>query len=143
MASLNLSLPDDLKERMSAANLNWSALAKEAFINALDIEDMKATGKIREAGIARLRESKRKNTEREHAEGAAAGREWALDAAEYDDLKPVADLADEERDDVADALCHTLHEASYDIEACLGTINPSEAFAEGFVAGVAEVLAEV
>lgn len=86
MARLNISIPDELRERMEGLNVNWSSLAQAAFSHAVDLEQMKAQGLELEGGLERLRADRNRHGELEEASGFKAGVAWALEDASYDDL---------------------------------------------------------
>lgn len=92
MATLNISLPDDLKARMDSAGANWSAIARRAF--ELHLNSTARTEGDMDAAIARLRASKQKIEEKERPEWTELGRKWAMDEAEYDELRRMAELGD-------------------------------------------------
>jgi hypothetical protein len=93
MARINVSVPDSLRERMSALDqqVNWSEVAQLAFEreiiahNNLEIEDM-------EQVIERLKVSKAEHEKAENELGKKEGHEWACRVASYGDLKKVSDL---------------------------------------------------
>lgn len=93
MATLNISLPDELKMRMDATNENWSAIARRAF--ELQLKSTMSIGDDdMNAVIERLRASKQKIEEEQRPVWIEGGRKWAMEAAEYDELERVAQLAD-------------------------------------------------
>ncbi|MGC8591321.1 hypothetical protein [Acidithiobacillus sp.] len=66
-------------------DVNWSAVAQAAFSRTLEIERLKRTD-MDAANIERLRKSKEGAIESWEAAGHAAGKRWALESAEYDDV---------------------------------------------------------
>jgi N-methylhydantoinase B/oxoprolinase/acetone carboxylase alpha subunit len=152
MARINLSIPDDMKVRMDQSlEENWSAVAKEAFAHRLEINKLKGSDmQAQAAGIERLRASKQKNTEREHAEGVNLGKKWAIEYAEYDQLRRVANLRERYRTDgEMDSSLLTLAINDYDqlssgdiaemMDEVLDTQKPSDSMVVGFVEGAGEV----
>jgi len=93
MATLNISLPDELKMRMDATNENWSAIARRAF--ELQLNSTMKVGEDMEAVIERLRASKQKIEQEQRPEWTKEGREWAMYFAEYDQLQRIVKLANE------------------------------------------------
>ncbi|MGR9055505.1 hypothetical protein ACU8NH_06255 [Rhizobium leguminosarum] len=118
MATLNISLPDELKMRMDATNENWSAIARRAF--ELQLKSTMSIGEDdMNTVIERLRASKQKIEEEQRPEWIEDGRKWAMGTAEYDELERVAQLAeqlDAEAMDPPDAgaLFRALCEAIYE-----------------------------
>lgn len=94
MARVNISIPDELKARMDGLNCNWSAIAQKAFMQVVEIEQLKSSNQSLEAGLLRLRGSKRMNVERERTEGFIHGQTWALEEAKYDQLEELAQLSE-------------------------------------------------
>lgn len=93
MATLNISLPDELKMRMDANHENWSAIARRAF--ELQLNSTMKVGADMESVIERLRASKQKIEQEQRPEWTKEGREWAMEFAEYDQLQRAAKLANE------------------------------------------------
>jgi len=96
MARTTISLPDDLKREMDklGGDANWSALAAETFlaeINRIKTRKAALEGKPMKAAIERLRKSKEDFTKLAHGRGQADGTEWAMESAEYGELKRLAD----------------------------------------------------
>lgn len=153
MARVNLSVPDQLKSDMDGFDLNWSAIAQEAFSNQIAIQRLKERNMHTEAGIERLRASKVSNTERTRAEGSRLGKEWALQHATYDELQRVAELSKSIgalRDvGVSTLLARAINEDGRE-SAVLGCVfgNMSQGeltddLIEGFIEGATEVFALV
>ncbi len=96
MPKITIYVPDDLKAKMDAAEKyepNWSALAQEAF----QLECGRITNRKRSKGkmdqvIERLRKSKENVANTDKVSGHAAGRDWAMKRAQYDELARVAAL---------------------------------------------------
>src|SRR5258705_7140093 len=85
MARINVSVPDSLKERMSAldARVNWSEVAQTAFEREIvkhnfEVENM-------EQVIERLRVSKGEYEASENERGRKDGCDWACRYATYGD----------------------------------------------------------
>ncbi len=92
MARINISVPDGLRERMSALDerVNWSEVAQTAFEREIirhnfEVENM-------EQVIERLRVSKSEYETTEYERGRKDGHDWACRHATYADLKAVCDL---------------------------------------------------
>src|SRR5262249_47730364 len=88
-------VPDELKAKMDSFDSegpNWSGIAQAAFQSECDRmhNRKKGAGKMN-AVIQRLRASKIKVEDQEHAAGLAAGRKWAMEDAEYDELARVVE----------------------------------------------------
>ena len=94
MPKMNIYVPDEMKARMDAAEkrANWSAIAQRAF--DLELNHLEAITEIKSMTdvIARLRASKQKSAHASIADGRTAGRQWAMQRAEYSELKRVAAL---------------------------------------------------
>src|SRR6476620_501940 len=92
MARINVSVPDSLKERMSAldSRVNWSEVAQAAFEREIIKHNFEV--KNMEQVIERLRASKTAFAEKEQADGLAHGRSWAQQHASYKHLRAVVDL---------------------------------------------------
>ena len=152
MARMNISVPDDVKSRMDAAEepVNWSAVASRAFEIELGEIAKRKQEKDMSDVIARLRASKLENTDEEYKTGQAYGRQWAEQAAEYAELKRLA-VADESRSrDNWDWDGRSIVKAATDNEQDeVGYIwedelpPDSEDYFNGFVDGAVEVFEEV
>ena len=94
MPKITIYVPDDLKAEMDAAEKfepNWSALAQEAFrLECGRLKNRKRSKGKMEAAIERLRKSKERVENEEVVQGHRAGREWATNEAQYDELERVA-----------------------------------------------------
>jgi hypothetical protein len=103
MARINISIPDELKEEMDLyGSVNWSKFAKDAFTSQVNI--LKLRGKnMHAAGLERLCISRNTNAELVTAEAFAAGKNWALEDAEYASLKRVTEIDTSELQDPGDA----------------------------------------
>jgi hypothetical protein len=145
MARINVSVPDSLRERMSALDhqVNWSEVAQTAFEREIikhnfEVENM-------EDVIERLRASKTDFAEKELADGRAHGRNWAQQHASFEDLRAVANLD----------LTHETNHAAL-VDKTLGNTDlnrddsfwqdgdefwtlPSNEYVEGFVAGAEDI----
>jgi hypothetical protein len=91
-ARTTITVPADLKARMEAIDqeVNWSALACQAFEERLaEIVKTKGNATMEEA-IARLRASKRRLESRQYQDGRGAGDRWAKDSAEAEELTRLA-----------------------------------------------------
>jgi hypothetical protein len=92
MARINLSIPDDLRTRMTALekHFNWSEVAAAAF----EREIAKATfdeDKM-DTVIERLRASKNDYERDQRSNGLTAGEAWAKNVATFRDFKKLARL---------------------------------------------------
>jgi hypothetical protein len=149
MARINVSVPDSLRERMSAldSRVNWSEVAQTAFEREIvkhnfEVENM-------EQVIERLRASKTAFAEKEQADGLKHGRSWAQQHASYEELRTVANLDLTNETDYA-AL----------VDKALGNIDlhwddsfwqdgddvrrlPSNEYVQGFVDGALDVWSQV
>lgn len=146
MARLNISITDELKDRMTGLNVNWSALAQEAFAAAVAVEELRGKGKDIEAGLARLRADKHRHAEREQAEGFRCGAYWALEEASYDELAAAAAVAravSEPAEAKAWVERH-LDATGFDLpDMPPTTANVSAPWALGYLQGAADVFAKV
>lgn len=148
MARVNISIPDELKANMDGLNCNWSAIAQEAFTQVVEIEQLKINNQSLEAGLVRLRGSKRMNTERESTEGFIHGQTWALEEARYDQLKELAQLKVAVDGDSAALvkaitfLTEKLKGEAFDLPG-MPEVEVSAMYAVGYLKGVADVFARV
>jgi hypothetical protein len=158
-----VTIPPDLKKRMDAVkeDVNWSAVASHAFEEKLiEIASRKGKQDMNDV-IQRLRASKGRCEDKHFKEGETAGRKWAKERAEVDELERL-DAWDWNR--VFDAECpsaaavhfyYKLHpERGRDIRAAndfwsnqLGeygdTLLEDPMFLKGFVNGALDVWHEV
>lgn len=150
MARINLSIPDETKEQMDRfAGENWSKVAQDAFATRLNILKLKGID-MEAAGIERLRASKAKNSEREYAQYFEEGKRWALNEAEYDEAKSVAELNDVGAFTADSVIASILGDLNMDgylrrmkKEDIFGQHEPSDSAVDGFVAGVAAVFEKI
>jgi hypothetical protein len=96
MARTTISLPDELKREMDkiGGDANWSALAADTFlaeINRIKARKAALKGKPMEAAINRLRQSKVEFLGAAQERGKADGTRWAMETADYGELKRLAD----------------------------------------------------
>ena len=93
MARMNISVPDDVKDRMDAVEepVNWSAVASRAFSIELGEIAKRNQEKDMSAVIDRLRASKIEHMDVKEMEGFDAGQEWATQTAEFHELDRLAD----------------------------------------------------
>ncbi len=90
MARINITVPDEVKERMkNHPHINWSKAATECFINTMNSgeETMNSNGMAK--AIARLLASKANFGKESREKGCKAGYEWAMNDADYYDLLDV------------------------------------------------------
>ena len=151
MARINISVTDELKLRMDALSVNWSQVAQEAFAVAVEIAELKGKSMNKEAGIARLRANKATKHDLLRTQAHAAGAEWAIETAEYDQLARVAKLAEGLGGEwgsrgamcfLAQAIDEGAREDSI-AEELFGADWPTDAQVEAFIEGAAEVFDEV
>ena len=143
MARVNISIPDELRQRMGGLNCNWSAIAQEAFTHAVELEELRGAGRDMDAGLARLRVSKHGRVEREGALGFQHGMNWALEQASFDELREMVDTLSEELPEKVVAWVNAHRDATG-----LDGLGPpksdvSVAYAQGYLQGAADVLAQV
>jgi hypothetical protein len=145
-------------------DVNWSALAADAFTAELQrIKARKAAlkGKPMDATIDRLRQSKKTYLAAAVERGNADGVTWAMESAEYGELKAIADKwPDVQTCDTDDAFGPPAvflsmfavdpvdHESNNDFWDALGKERSdddqySAPYWEGFVAGALEVWEEI
>lgn len=148
MARMNISISEELKVAMEGLNCNWSAIAQAAFINAVEIEQLKGEGKLMEAGIARLRVSKQANVQQERNDGFIHGQNWALEDSSYEELKEIANMHDwaiknpERQDEAIELLTKLLNQGNFDLPG-LPQIKVSINYAMGYLEGAAKVFSKV
>ena len=148
MPSVNVYVSAELRDRMARHELNWSQIASAGFVRAIDLEELKLINEM-ETGLARLRQSRGDSAIGRRAEGFKAGKIWALNAAEYDELKRVAALrATDYANDMYGYQPHVVQAIYGDVNlsAISGTIEKvfgdgpvTEESWEGFVEGAGEV----
>jgi hypothetical protein len=157
---MNLYLPDSLKADMDAiSEVKWSQVAQVALRNAVEIHRRKQVD-ITSAQLERLRAGRARAEDLSEADAVAAGKRWALENAEYEELKAVAELAsqpDEVWRGEPDAygwgrmLLDAIHgEGEWtrsDLEdfcsASVGSKYPEAYQVRGFIEGAAEVFDKV
>jgi hypothetical protein len=90
MARINLSIPDDLRTRMSAldSRFNWSEVAQAAFER--EVSAATFNGEDMESVIERLKASKEEYEAAERGDGLRHGREWAKLTASFKDLRAMS-----------------------------------------------------
>ena len=161
MPNITISIPADLAARLEAVKPNIENLSR---IAAACIEQ---EVKIQEAlqldpasaGIQRLRKSKASHRQNARTEGLEAGKFWALDDAEFDELERVASMDDFENlhsieaepldfaDAIASAALGPVDDPSLSLFRCKAQELFGEAdlaaapveFYEGFVEGAVNV----
>jgi hypothetical protein len=86
---MNISLPEDVKQRMDRTkdDVNWSALAVQAFESKLAEIAAKKVKKNMDDVIQRLRASKAQSESECFQQGYEAGQSWAKDDAEAIELQ--------------------------------------------------------
>jgi hypothetical protein len=144
-ARINLSIPDELKERMDKlTNVNWSKVAQEAFETKSTIVELRSQNMNQEAGLLRLRASRGNQTEHDRAEGLALGKDWALNQAEFEEVSRVVKLAEGEQQITAEAVNWAICDNDQNnFEDVFDDANASDAMAEGFVEGAKEIFIAV
>lgn len=142
MATINISIPDELQDHMERFKLDWPSVALAAFRQVVMIETYKERGDLDIEGIVRLRASRGEQGAYEEADGVADGRQWALSFAEYDELKRVASIRGKAAP-WGEALFRLIGEAGWYDEQLFGERDRSGAYAAGFVKGAGEVFDKV
>jgi hypothetical protein len=94
MARTTISISDDLKKRMDRVKepVNWSAIAAEAFELKLGELARNRKEKVMDNVIERLRASKIQRVNAVERLGHEAGKTWAANFAEYDELERIAEI---------------------------------------------------
>ena len=157
MPKVTIYVPDDLKAEMDAVEdqePNWSALAQAAFRAEVSrLSNRKRSAGKMNAVIERLRASKHASEDADLVAGHAAGREWAMNRAEYDELRRVA--AVEEPPTGYEwawvVACAALGDSRPDSSECRAfwesvsgdDTEVPEAYAQGVAEGAREVFEEV
>jgi hypothetical protein len=87
VATLNISIPDQLKARMEASgeNTNWSEVARAAFSYRVAANEHRKEPTMSSV-VERLRASKAQRLDELKVEAEQAGRAWASDTAEHQEL---------------------------------------------------------
>ncbi len=105
---------------------------------------------VNEAGLERLRNSRKSKMDRDEAEGVEIGKRWALETAEFDELERVSKLEPFDGWDPAMELAAAIQgddflprDASDVLQPIFDTESPSEWTVLGFIDGAGEVLNEV
>ena len=161
MARMNISIPDALHEQMQAfKDQNWSQIAARAFETVIELERVKNVD-TDEASIARLRASREKAEDHREADGVAAGKQWALHRAEYDQLERVARVDGEMLDQwydrpnghqgaatllaqmILDDQAPSWQEVTEEMEALFRRTDPTIAEIRGFFQGACDVYDQV
>lgn len=144
MARMNISVPDELKNRMDNAGNgeNWSAIACTAFeIRLGEIAKLKQEKEMSDV-IQRLRASKKSRQTEAFSLGEKLGYQWARDRAEFDELERVLDF----EGDKVDAFDRFVTEGAYDLWDSL-CVEPEDikrdGFLDGFIDGVTRLYNEV
>lgn len=143
MARINLTLPDNTKERMDKwERENWSKIANNEFIRYVSILETKEVN-MNEAQLERLRQSRDEYYEEERAEGVKFGKEWALDIACFEDLKRVEELNEliQNGEEVNSMGLYEALEMNYELDSIFGDTDgdPSDYLIKGFIEGVVEI----
>lgn len=98
-----ISVPSDLNNRMSKAkDVNWSAVACEAFEIKLGEIAKQKENKAMTDVIDRLRASKRQGDNESFKKGLNDGREWASDMAEAAELERLERFLDDQSSQTGD-----------------------------------------
>jgi hypothetical protein len=150
MARVTVYVPDDVKARMDEAgeDLNWSALAQRAFVEAALSRAVRKDQSNMDKVIERLRASKERVQEADFEAGKTAGAQWAKQEAEYDELERLSKYAEDGNQPEDEATLRRLIDPSEkldwrDFGRLLGHENPSENYVIGFAEGAVEVFDEV
>jgi hypothetical protein len=148
MARINVSVRDDLKERMSALDhkVNWSEVAQSAFER--EVSARTVSGDDMEQVIERLRASKASFEERERTAGVEFGQRFAKRSASYEHLRAIAELRlvgiPPRAGDVDRALGLKVLDPRESFWREGGELKvPSDEYVKGFVDGASDVWAEV
>jgi hypothetical protein len=155
MARVNVSVPDEMKERMDALGdrVNWSEAARSAFEREIIAASMPDDPDIEQV-VERLRKSKADSWQANLKKGREEGREWAKKRASYNQLKEVARLkftgrgyckqfdeaTFEEESGVADGYFHERYGAPPGAEP---VPMPPDEYVEAFVEGAKDVWLQV
>ncbi len=152
MARMSTYVPDELKARMDAIEtVNWSSIAQTAFEREIRLHP-KLTESEMQATIERLKASKLGQTDEVIAAGVEAGKKWAMEEAQYLDLKKVgAQLAQSFsiKSLTIDHITNEKTESLREFPLMRGNIKLPEAilegeyFEHGFCIGVLEVWNQV
>jgi hypothetical protein len=147
MATLNISLPDELKSRMDQVKgVKWSRVASEAFeievrIRTMDTENI-------ENAIVRLKASQAKCSKTDFADGRNDGQSWAKEDAEWSELVKMSRIPEQSRN--LDGLWTALKDAfdwekEYEmLEQLFGMDSkPTEAYVAGFIEGALAIKSAV
>ena len=151
-ARINLSVPDDLKAEMdSIESVNWSSVASDAFRRV--VQQQKQWGSTMSDAVNRMRASKERFEKDMQERGEADGRQWVLEAAEYETAKSVAEFEfrDFDRGELRSAV---EDEIDGDWDAFLAEVVGDDAdrqerlfgngaYVRGFVDGVKEAFEEI
>jgi hypothetical protein len=151
MARVSIYVPDDLKARMDGIGqaANWSEVVRPAILSEVANHEHRKGANMTTV-VERLRASKEKYLKEAEKYGLEAGRRWASDTAEYNELVQVANYWESSRWDVdlgglrqlIDPNEDLTTEEFYDLVGCKG-FEESDEFAEGFAHGAQEVFEEV
>jgi hypothetical protein len=87
-ARMNITVPRTLKKEMDAQiNVNWSAVASQAFQDKLiELKSQMEVTNMDEV-VERLRASKQRAESEQYQRGLTEGRDWAKGGAEFDELQ--------------------------------------------------------
>jgi hypothetical protein len=155
MPKITIYVPDDLKAAMDAVESqqpNWSAFAQEAFrLECRRLANRKGSKGKMDTVVERLRASKQKFENEENAKGHAAGRAWAMQGAEYDELERLNALDEVGFDQTwSYEICKVVYGEEVAAQGCAefwskwgNRGEPSEDFAAAFAEGACEVFNEV
>jgi len=98
MPGITVYVPDGLKERMDAiAETNWSSIAQQAFEHEVEFQSPLYEAKTMDDVVERLRQSRHRFIEESDESGKYYGRDWAMQSAEYAQLKRLADYMEKWR----------------------------------------------
>ena len=145
MARVNVSVPDEMKERMDALGdrVNWSEAARAAFEREIAAATMPVDPNLDQV-IERLRVSKAESHQLDLLRVRNNGREWAKLRAPYNDLRAVGKLRLTGHG-YAGQVDHALGISDYNESLWFdGTgETPSDEYVEAFVEGAKDVWREV
>jgi hypothetical protein len=119
-------------------NVNWSALAQAVFDRAIELQEWRTMEDGMAKGLERLKAELKMHQDAQRESGLMAGRKWAVEHARIEDLMEVAKL----QDTTSDYLGELQSSFGGSLPGCFRD-DAGDSFAEGFIDGAAEVLAEV
>lgn len=108
MAKINLTIPDDLKEKMSGyTNANWSRVASEAFAQAIEKEKLMA---LDMNDIEKVAARFKAEIVKEESHCEEAGDRWAREYASANQMKAIDATEDECYAETMDVIAQEYYE---------------------------------